>query len=182
MKTDYQCYIGIDPGLTGAMVLLDRQLKVFDYGRMPTIAKTGHPTVKSRIDSLKLQEGLLRSFETAGLSEMSADEVCCFIEDPGIIPTNGIFRVASLRDSYATVHSVLTCLYFKVYEVGAQKWKKQYDIAGGAKNKSKSIQLALRLNPELGTLQISDADIAEALLIGQYGCKYILGVQPQEEK
>ncbi len=178
---DYEFYVGVDSGLTGAIVMLDRKLQVFDYGRMPTIQKKGNPTVKAKIDALKLRDGILATLDKHAPAKWYAAGVCCFIEDPGIIPSNGPFRIASQQHSLATIESVLLCLGFDVRLVGAQKWKGQYNLPGGKENKKQAIQFALRLNPELGILQISDADIAEALLIARYGCKYILGVNPQED-
>lgn len=171
----YKYFIGIDVGLTGAIVALNSELKVSRIINIPTLAKPGNPSVKEKLDAKQLHY----EFELlSGKSMFFWSEVCVFVEDPGIIPTNGVFRVGSQQHSVGVVEGVLGALGCDYRMINAQKWKKRYNLPGGRHQKTKAIELAQQLNPELGPLKIKDADTAEAALVCRYGVKYVLGYNP----
>lgn len=178
----YKLFIGVDVGLDGALVALNAQLKVHKVIRMPTVAKRGNPSIKSKIDASRLADELLLAI--AESEAQTNSEVIVFIEEPPtFIGGHMLTPQLSLHHSCGIIEGVIACFpgMPEPHFVPVQKWKAQYDIKKGKKKipgkeqKKNAIELALHLNPELGPLKMQDADIAEAALVARYGIKYIIG-------
>lgn len=148
-------YIGIDPGLTGAIAMISDgwSAGVWD---MATILK-GSGSVKYEVDASALYKRLTKSWE--GLHPVAA------LERVNSMPGQAASSTFSLGDSFGVARACLACAGIPTTYVTPQSWKKHFNLTS---NKEESRALAIKLYPEVELHLKKHADRAEALLIATY--------------
>ena len=145
-------FIGVDPGLSGAVAMIDHLgYRVWD---IPTIAK-GTGVVKSEINAA----GMLDILQSADFHTMAA------LERVNAMPGQGVSSVFSLGDSFGCCRSVLACARIPVLYVTPTMWKKHYKLTS---DKEEARALAVRMFPKAELHLKKHIDRAEALLIANY--------------
>lgn len=153
---DTRFYIGIDPGLKGGIVVLDRGGSVVEVSKMPETPQ----------DILEF------------LGEYSGQDAICVLEDVGHgIPGQSSKATATFARHNGHLEMALLALSIPTEKVTPQKWQKIYQLGSSKgidkrvwKNKLKA--KAQQLFPSLGkriTLSTSDA-----LLIAEYARRMAL--------
>lgn len=143
--------IGIDPGITGAIAVLD------DNGywseEMPTMA-TG---AKGRrcVNPLGVRDILL-----------SMGKQTVYLEKVHAMPVNGSVANFSMGSSFECVRTVCMLLGFPLVLVTPGSWKKHFKLT---KDKEMCRARAIELFPEESFQRKKDVDRAEAMLIAYYG-------------
>lgn len=161
---------GVDPGLKGAISVFSDDGVFVEHGRMPVMERQGENLIKKQIDPRALH-GLIDSLTAAPeLVCESMQGSIAYLETPTPIPTDGPLRIASFAHSIGVTESVFMLMGIKVINVKPHEWKKTFDLMG--KEKKQAIPIALEFAPQLGSIKIKDLDVAESILIGQYGIKY----------
>lgn len=174
----YKWIIAIDCGLTGAIIIFNRFMQVVKVIRMPTVPKSGF--VKSRVHAQQLFK-VIKDGMTEVAGTYFTSEVCVFIEEPPAYTNHPMMAPQiSLIESFGIVMGVISSIGYTWHLVSVQSWKNRYDLIG-KKSKRYSIQVAGTLNPEIGKIALDDADIADAVIVGNYGAKYIIGHQTPKE-
>lgn len=161
-------FFGVDPGLNGAVSIFDKAGNYVNNIRMPTVTKEGSPIVKKRICAGKLKYRVFQLMDQLAFYEITATGEC-YLEHPNVIPSNGPVRIASLAHSIGIIEGVFVSMGIKVIYVKPQEWKKTFNI----KVKKQAIIVALEQVPELRSIKMKDIDIAESVLIGLHGNRYI---------
>ncbi len=150
--------IGIDPGLSGAIAVL-QDGRFVAVESMPTLAK-GSGTVKNEVSPA----GVL-----AILRERvpPVDSVAAVIERVNSRPGEGVASSFSLGDSFGVVRGVVAVARVETRYVTPAQWKKHFKLTS---DKELSRALAVRLFPEAAAqLRFKkDADRAEALLLARW--------------
>lgn len=145
--------VGIDPGLTGAIAILEngRAKLVFD---MP-IMKDGKT---NQVDGLALYNALLPV----------PDHAQVILEQVHAMPGQGVSSMFTFGGAYHAARVVVQCLGLRLHKVTPSKWKR---IAGLGKDKEAARTMAIELFPEVAMdlQRKKDAGRAEALLIAHYG-------------
>ena len=146
--------IGIDPGLAGAIGVLNdgKLIGVYD---MPIMHK-GEGVVKNQVDPAGVSRIL-------GLYPRLTGEVA--IEQVNAMPQQGVSSVFSLGDSFGCVRGVAAALGFPVTFVHPRTWKKFYELTPD-KEVARAKAINMFPDAELGLKKYSDR--AEALLISHY--------------
>jgi len=147
--------IGIDPGLTGAIAVLDNQGAVHFMWDMPTTARS---TGRGNEVSAQGLVGLLRW-----------PECRVWIERVGPMPKQGVTSVWSFGRSLGVIEGVLAALGLPYHLVAPARWKKHHGLIGRDKDCART--LVLQQHPALADRLARKKDIgrAEAILIAQYG-------------
>jgi crossover junction endodeoxyribonuclease RuvC len=143
--------IGIDPGLTGAVGVLENGefLAVFD---MPTVSK-GSGSVKNEVDP-------------AGLAAILRDyHALCVIERVNAMPKQGASSTFSLGDSFGAARAVVATMGISLTYVTPAAWKKHFKLPS---DKEMSRALAIRMFPSAPLNLKKHADRAEALLMARW--------------
>lgn len=152
-------FIGIDPGLTGAVAAIDvaGSVAVRD---IPTVALPGKGLVSRRIDGLALAR-LLRELVPAG------NDCLVMLEDVQAIGGSAVQTMGSMMRSVGVIECAVEILRMPMQRVRAQKWKKLYGIGA---DKKASLEVARRLYPDAASLiaRVMDHNRAEALLIAHH--------------
>lgn len=163
MKKTKQLYIGIDPGLHGAIaVLLDHEF-IGVWDTPTTIVKRGKKkhTVylpASMVGVLKQIANDLGTSISVGLEEVHA------------MPGQGVTSMFSMGKGSGLWEGIITALGMSLVRIPPQRWKKEMLADGKGKDKQASIVRVLELFPETAPqlTRKRDEGRAEAILIAEY--------------
>ena len=155
--------IGIDPGLDGAIALLDEHGFPTDIWDMPTADVKVGGRKKRELDITQLT-WILREIASGG--NRSA-----IIEHVHAMPKQGVVSSFNFGKTYGATLGILAALGIQVTHVAPPKWKKAMNVRGG---KDASRLRASELFPDSAYWwQLKKHDgRAEAALIGYYGYQH----------
>ncbi len=156
-------YIGIDPGLTGAMALLCSERGLLACLDLPT-----EPTGLAK-------GGMLRWLDASTFDEMLMgwriehdlvrEHVTVMIERPYAAPGQRIQTAASSFDTFGAIRALCSLRFDATDFVAPSEWKKLFGLS---KDKTGSREAALRLYPSAPVARVKDHNRAEAVLIAHW--------------
>lgn len=149
--------IGIDPGLSGAIVVLEDDLPT-EWYRMPTM-KTGSA---NRVNAAGLAAIIRRTI-------FDDEETRAYVELVSSMPGQGVASMFSFGHSAGVIQGVLGAYRMPVKMVTPQSWKKRAGLIG--KDKEASRTLAIQMWPnwrDLDKKGVGQA-FADAAFIALYG-------------
>ena len=149
--------IGIDPGLSGAIVF-SRDDSPVEWHKMPTM-KIG---ASNRVNAA----ALARIIKARMYGD---DDIRAYVELVGSMPGQGVASMFSFGHSAGVIQGVLGAFEIPVVMVTPQSWKKRAGLVG--KDKDASRTLAIQMWPywrELDKKGVGQA-YADAALIALYG-------------
>lgn len=146
--------LGIDPGCSGALVLVTEQGGYIDHLPMPTI-KVG---TKSRVNGAAIA-AWVRQY---GITH-------AYLEQVGAMPGQGTASMFTFGHAAGVAEGILQGLNIPYTLVTPQAWKKSAGLIGSDKDAARS--RAIQLYPELRALdaKAKGQAIADALLIARFG-------------
>lgn len=146
--------IGIDPGASGAVVVMDKTFALIEWGLMPTV-KIGTQT---RVNAAALAS-MLREFDAGH----------AFMEQVGAMPGQGTASMFSFGHAAGTASGVLGALEITTTMVTPQSWKKRAGLSGTDKDAARS--RAIQLWPDWRALDAKGKGqaLADAALIARFG-------------
>ena len=146
--------IGIDPGATGAIVVMTPKFDLIEWAVMPTI-KLGTQT---RVNGAAL---------AAILVEFDAGHA--YLEQVGAMPGQGVSSMFSFGHAAGTAAGVLAALQITTTLVTPQAWKKRAGLSGTEKDAARS--RAIQLWPKWRDLDAKGKGqaLADAALIARFG-------------
>jgi len=192
--------MGIDPGLTGGIVLLDEKGALVSLTDMPVIANGLESFVKNQINAAQLANIIRTGGERIGGNAMDPAwldhrDVTAYVELVGAMPKQGVASMFSLGKSVGIIEGVLGALGIPLVLVRPQVWRNTVGlkIVKKAKGKGKTVKvpkgadkeqnraLAVRLYPDAADrlARKKDHGRADALLIATHG--FLVRPLPQEE-
>lgn len=147
-------FVGIDPGCSGAVVLLTSEGRYADHLNMPTI-KVG---TKSRVNGAALAAWLRQH-----------DIAHAWLEQVGAMPGQGTASMFTFGHAAGVAEGILQGLAIPYTLVTPQAWKKTAGLIGSDKDAARS--RAIQLFPDLRALdaKAKGQAIADALLIARHG-------------
>ena len=160
-------YIGIDPGLTGAIAILNSEGHVRQVYDMPVCPR---PSGKGN---------MVNNFELGEILEVVDSSGGCLcnvmVEDVHAMPGQGVTSVFSFGRSLGVVEGVFWNAGRFDY-VRPQKWKKHFELLKSEKDAAR--ELAIELFPDAAVYLQRKKDIgrADALLIARYVFDMFSGV------
>ena len=156
--------IGIDPGLTGAIAMLDHRGAFANLADMPVMERHGKAAyVKNQVNAAALCE-LLREWTTA----YDMNETHVVIETPIAFPGQHVATTAAAFLTAGLVEGVVAARHYRHTLVAPKEWKKALGLSD---SKEQARARAIRLFPALADelKRVKDHNRAEALLIAKYG-------------
>lgn len=166
--------IGIDPGIKGALALMDDQYNVLDVVDMPSmVERVVNGKAKRCINYKNLQ--LILSAWCAEYGELEA-----WMEDVHSMPSMNSVAVFSFGSNVGAIKAVVSNEDIKINYVSPQQWKKNFEIKMSSKmdkkeKKQTSIDYVIGLYPSMCDIIGKSSDRAEAILIAKYGVKKYRG-------
>lgn len=146
--------VGVDPGCSGALVLIGSMGGYIDHLNMPTI-KVG---TKSRVNGAAVA-AWLRQYDVGH----------AYLEQVGAMPKQGTASMFTFGHAAGVAEGILQGLNIPYTLVTPQAWKKSAGLIGSEKDAARS--RAIQLFPELRALdaKAKGQAIADALLIARHG-------------
>ena len=150
--------IGIDPGLSGAIAILEdnKVLNIFD---MPVMAE-GKKN-KRQLNSAQLVN-IIRD------NTASIDEVAVVVEQVNAMPGQGVTSMFNFGQTFGAIKGVCAALNLPIFFVRPSKWKKHFDLINSSKDSSRT--KAIEMYPSLSN-QLSkkkDVNKSDAILIARF--------------
>lgn len=154
-------FVGIDPGLTGAIALIDedsRPIAVIDVctRRRPTKTTVMQREVDTRQTADQLTDRLVNYVEHRWLGA---------IEMPFSVPGGNVMGMTSLFQTYGSLLAMLEMAEVETTQIKPAEWKKGFGLT---KSKNLSTEIAQQMWPTAGITRKKDHNRAEALLIAEY--------------
>lgn len=150
-------FVGIDPGLTGAVAMIVDG-KFADAFPMPiTQTRTGRNQVDVRELAARFEDLAIR-----------AEEIDCIVEQVASRPGQGATTTFSLGDSFGSARAIATIYCHRVQYVHPAVWKRHLKLT---KDKQYSLTRARESFPVARPLltRKKDEGVAEAILLASYG-------------
>lgn len=158
-------YVGIDPGLTGAMTLLHGESGILECADIPTEAN-GITSGKmlSWVNSKALQEMLCGWRER---HDLAREHVLAGIERPIAMPRLPAQTIASQFDTFGVLRALIERWASETVFVNPMAWKKLYGIHA---DKEKARETIKRLYPQAQAhfARKKDHNRAESALIAHF--------------
>ena len=150
--------IGIDPGLSGAIAILeDSKIKeLFDMPVMPDGKKN-----KRQLNSALLVKLLKDNIE-------SLENTVMVVEQVNAMPGQGVTSMFNFGQTFGAIKGVCAALGLPIYFVRPAKWKKHFELINSSKDASrtKAIEMYPSLCDDLSKKK--DVNKSDAILIAKY--------------
>lgn len=154
-------FLGIDPGLSGALAVLDADGLLVDLVSMPT-----EPHGKSR----RVSGRELRAFLDGTAERTGRTIALCMLEQVASRPGQGAPSIFTFGRAFGAVESVLSALAVPTDYATPQTWKRAFGLTS---DKAESIRKACDLIPGLVAWPTPRSrlthDRAEAVLLAEFG-------------
>ena len=150
--------IGIDPGLNGAIALLeDNKVKeIFDVPVMPEGKKN-----KRQLNSAQLVK-MLKDI----ISEN--EEIIVVVENVSAMPGQGVTSMFNFGQTFGAIKGVCAALELPIFFVRPSKWKKHFELINSSKDSSRT--KAIEMYPALSNNLSKKKDVnkSDAILIARF--------------
>lgn len=156
--------IGIDPGCSGALVIMHDDGELVDTLLMPTI-KVG---TKSRVNGAAIKGWLNGWFGTYHEHGWHA-----YLEQVGAMPGQGVSSMFTFGHAAGLVEGVVTGAGIPLTLVTPQAWKKKAGLIGQDKDAARSRAIQLYPGCRLLDLKGKGQALADAILIARHGISLV---------
>ena len=150
--------IGIDPGINGAISILENK-KILEVYDTPTM-----------IDGKKNKRQINSAQVTNIIKERLKDgkEVIVVVEHVNAMPGQGVTSMFNFGQSFGVIKGICAALGLPIYFVRPSKWKKHFNLI--KTNKDASRTKVIEAYPEISSKlhRKKDSNRADAILIALY--------------
>ena len=150
--------IGIDPGLSGAIAVLEDN-KVLGIYDMPVMAE-GKKS-KRQLNSAQLVSIIKQN-------TYSNDEIAIVVEQVNAMPGQGVTSMFNFGQTFGAIKGVCAALNLPIFFVRPSKWKKHFELINSSKDASRTkvIEMYPKLSNQL--TKKKDVNKSDAILIARY--------------
>jgi crossover junction endodeoxyribonuclease RuvC len=150
--------IGIDPGLNGAIAVLENNKvkEIFDVPVMPEGKKN-----KRQLNSAQLVK-MLNDIS------YNKEETVVVVENVSAMPGQGVTSMFNFGQTFGAIKGICAALGLPIFFVRPAKWKKHFDLINSSKDASRTkvIEMYPSISPRLSKKK--DVNKADAILIARY--------------
>ena len=133
--------IGIDPGLSGAIAVLEKNKvkKIFDMPVMPEGKKN-----KRQLNSAQLVKLMRENIE-------DGEEAVIVVEQVNAMPGQGVTSMFNFGQTFGAIKGIAAALELPIFFVRPSKWKKHFELINSQKDASrtKAIEMYPTLSDQL---------------------------------
>ena len=150
--------IGIDPGLSGAIAILENN-KVLNIFEMPVMSE-------GKKNKRQLNSAQLVSLLKKNISEN--EEVSVVVEQVNAMPGQGVTSMFNFGQTFGAIKGISAALGLPNFFVTPSKWKKHFDLINSSKDASrtKAIEMYPLLSKDLAKKK--DVNKSDAVLIARF--------------
>ena len=150
--------IGIDPGLSGAIAILEDK-KVVELFDMPVMAE-GKKN-KRQLNSAQLVTIIKENIDIS-------KEVAVVVEQVNAMPGQGVTSMFNFGQTFGAIKGLCAALELPIFFVRPSKWKKHFELINASKDSSRT--RAIEMYPALSNKLAKKKDVnkSDAILIARY--------------
>ena len=145
--------IGIDPGLSGGIAILDN-LKIFDLFDMPIMSE-GKKN-KNQLNSAQLVN-IIKKHIVSG-------NTFVIVEQVSAMPGQGVTSMLT----FGSIKGICAALNLPIFYVRPAKWKKHFELINSSKDASRTKVIEMYPSISARLSRKKDVNKADAILIGRY--------------
>ena len=150
--------IGIDPGLSGAIAILqdNKVIKVFDMPVMADGKKNKRQLNSSQLTNIIKQ------------NTSKGEEIAVVVEQVNAMPGQGVTSMFNFGQSFGAIKGVCAALELSIFFVRPSKWKKYFELINSSKDASRTkvIEMYPSLSNQLSKKK--DVNKSDAILIAKF--------------
>ena len=150
--------IGIDPGLSGAIAILD-DLKITDMFDMPVMPE-GKKN-KKQLNSAQLVKIIKRHI-------LSNENTFVIVEQVSAMPGQGVTSMFNFGQTFGAIKGICASLNLPIFYVRPAKWKKHLDLINSSKDASRTKVIEMYPSISERLSKKKDVNKADAILIARY--------------
>ena len=150
--------IGIDPGLSGALAILD-DLKIFDIFDMPVMSE-GKKN-KNQLNSAQLVNIIKKNI-------LTDKETIIIVEQVSAMPGQGVTSMFNFGQTFGAIKGICASLNLPIFFVRPAKWKKHFDLINSSKDASRTKVIEMYPSISERLSKKKDVNKADAILIARY--------------
>ena len=150
--------IGIDPGLSGAIAILENN-KVLNIFDIPVMSE-------GKKNKRQLNSALLVSLLRDNIS--NNEEVAVVVEQVNAMPGQGVTSMFNFGQTFGAIKGICAALDLPIFLVRPSKWKKHFELINSSKDSSrtKAIEMYPKLSKQLAKKK--DVNKSDAILIARF--------------
>ena len=150
--------IGIDPGLSGAIAILDGN-KVLNTFEMPVMSE-GKKN-KRQLNSAQLVNIIQENISTN-------EDIAVVVEQVNAMPGQGVTSMFNFGQTFGAIKGICAALKLPIFFVRPSKWKKHFDLINSSKDSSRTkvIEMYPLIAQQLSKKK--DVNKSDAILIARY--------------
>ena len=154
--------IGIDPGLSGGIAVLDNNKKVLELFDMPVMAD-------GKKNKKQLNSALLAKLIKESTSNTSESAV--IVEQVNAMPGEGVTSMFNFGQTFGAIKGICATLELPIFFVRPSKWKKHFELINSSKDASRT--KAIEMYPHLAEKLSKKKDVnkSDAILIARFYCE-----------
>ena len=150
--------IGIDPGLSGGIAVLEENkvVNLYDMPVMPEGKKN-----KRQLNNAQLVKLLKDNFK-------ASEETVIIVEQVNAMPGQGVTSMFNFGQTFGAIKGIAAALKLPIFFVRPSKWKKHFELINSSKDSSRT--KAIEMYPSLSN-QLSkkkDVNKSDAILIARF--------------
>jgi len=150
--------IGIDPGLSGGIAILD-DLKIFDIYDMPVMSE-GKKN-KNQLNSAQLVNIIKKNLIPNG-------DTFLIVEQVSAMPGQGVTSMFNFGQTFGSIKGICAALNLPIFFVRPAKWKKHFDLINSSKDASRTKVIEMYPSISSRLSKKKDVNKADAILIARY--------------
>ena len=150
--------IGIDPGLSGGIAILD-DLKIFDIYDMPIMSE-GKKN-KNQLNSAQLVNIIKKNLIPNG-------DTFLIVEQVSAMPGQGVTSMFNFGQTFGSIKGICAALNLPIFFVRPAKWKKHFDLINSSKDASRTKVIEMYPSISSRLSKKKDVNKADAILIARY--------------
>ena len=150
--------IGIDPGLSGGIAILD-DLKIYDIFDMPIMSE-GKKN-KNQLNSAQLVNIINKHV-------LRKENTFVIVEQVSAMPGQGVTSMFNFGQTFGSIKGICAALGLPIFYVRPAKWKKHFELINSSKDASRT--KAIEMYPSIaGKLsKKKDVNKSDAILIARF--------------
>ena len=150
--------IGIDPGLSGGIAILDdnKVIELFDMPVMPDGKKN-----KRQLNSALLVKLIKDNIK-------NLEDTVMVVEQVNAMPGQGVTSMFNFGQTFGAIKGICAALGLPIFLVRPAKWKKHFELINSSKDSSrtKAIEMYPSISEQLSKKK--DVNKSDAILIARY--------------
>ena len=150
--------IGIDPGLSGGIAILD-DLKIYDIFDMPIMSE-GKKN-KNQLNSAQLVNILNKHV-------LKKENTFVIVEQVSAMPGQGVTSMFNFGQTFGSIKGICAALGLSIFYVRPAKWKKHFELINSSKDASRTKVIEMYPSISSRLTKKKDVNKADAILIARY--------------